>query len=122
METLIPTKTNLGQGGLKANLIDLKLSDDEIEQKLRATLHKQPVVEQKDDFDLDNEIHEHPCCHFACRTNVHCETMDQLVKSFSWALQEHNVCTGSLLVFHVSGQEIPVILGVSLKNPYSMFW
>lgn len=104
-----------GNGGLKPNLINMELSDQEIEQQLNSTLHK-PLVADVTDY-MEEHVHESPCYHFACRKGVHSKRMEQMVKSLSWALQNHNIRTGSMLVFCCAEERIPMILGVCLKKP-----
>ncbi|CAK9052431.1 PARP-type domain-containing protein (Fragment) [Durusdinium trenchii] len=103
-----------GNGGLKAEKIDMKLSDKEIDNKLDQTLHT-PLVKSLTD-DLPN-AHDSPCPHFICRKNCHYPRMQQLVKDLSWRLEEHKVEPASLLLFTVDSHSMPLILGVSMKKP-----
>lgn len=99
---------------MKAEKIDMKLSDKEIDNKLDQTLHT-PLVKSLTD-DLPN-AHDSPCPHFICRKNCHYPRMQQLVKDLSWRLEEHKVEPASLLLFTVDSHSMPLILGVSMKKP-----
>ena len=108
-----------GNGALKATAINMDLSDQDIEKKLDNTLHKPLEVLRPDHVP---DVHESPCFHFACRGNPSLARAEQLVKSLSWALQEHDVDAGSMLLFSLSDKphvSVPVILGVSMKKPMS---
>lgn len=106
-----------GNGGLKAAFIDLQISDKEVDEKLNSTLHA--AVQPHSQHQVEN-VHESPCCSFLCVKNEKHARVKQLVSSLSWALEEHKVHTGHLLVFSVGDSpSIPMILGVAMKKPIS---
>eukprot|EP00438_Fugacium_kawagutii_P004340 Skav207877 [mRNA] locus=scaffold664:397187:404489:+ [translate_table: standard] len=110
------TSCVLGEGALKSAQINMNLSDQDIETKLQATLHKFPEV-----LDADNvsDVHESPCHFFGCRGDPNMERVDQLVKSFSWGLQNNAVDAGSMVVFSVNDSQTTAFLGASMKKPMS---
>ncbi|CAK9000125.1 PARP-type domain-containing protein (Fragment) [Durusdinium trenchii] len=103
-------------GALKAEQIDMTLSDGDVQFKLDETLHQPIMSNQTDDLP---EVHDSPCLPFICRTNCHYPRMQQLVKDLTWRLEEHKVKPASLLLFTVEHSNYPVLLGVSMKRPMS---
>lgn len=126
-----------GFGALKARLINMEMTDDQVAQSLTDSLHapleatslETTIPEQYHDV----EVHDSPCKHFLCEKDPHQSQCEQLVKALSWALEANDVNAGSLLVFTAKAvkelskdaaemqiqtlESYPRILGVALKKP-----
>ncbi|CAK9049182.1 unnamed protein product [Durusdinium trenchii] len=116
-------------GALKASLINVQSGDDDIAQKLEQSLHaplvaiplESQIAGEADSLDI--EVHDTPCPHFVCVHDPNSTRMDQMVKAFSWKLEEHAICAGTMLVFSLAQEfdataaTYPRILGVSVKKP-----
>ena len=108
---------SLGTGALKAELIDMNLDDQDIEQRLNDSLHKPLDIGEAVPPEDIEDVPDTPCPYFACVSHPNFAKAEQLVKSLSWALQENDVEPGALLVFSVNDCQFPMILGVTMKKP-----
>lgn len=115
------TYCTLGLGALKASLIDVLSTDDQIDSSLANTLRS--AADKSAIFSEQNEdlpdVH-HPCFHFLCVKDPLYERVRTFVKHFSQQLEKHELKPGLLLTF--TSDECPEafthFLGVMLKRPH----
>lgn len=116
----LPCIASSGKGALKAELIDVKSSDESVSSFLQSTIHQQILGDTAES--LDNDCDPSPVCNCLpgfCSKDKYFDFASKLVRAFHTCLTERKINTGSLLVLSCS--DIPFtcsfFLGVTLKKP-----
>ncbi|CAK9089611.1 PARP-type domain-containing protein (Fragment), partial [Durusdinium trenchii] len=121
----LPTCLADSNGAIKASKIILDKTDEEIDAFLDESLHK-PIEAPEapnDDEQEESLVHESPCFPFLCCQSDNEDRVTRLVKSLYFGLRDHDIKTGSLLLFThtlADGSDsisFPCVLGVTMKKP-----
>ncbi|CAE7940402.1 unnamed protein product, partial [Symbiodinium necroappetens] len=118
----IPTQLGDGLGALKASLIDIKSSDDDIFRSLTETMHKPLSVPQADAGDLEEE--EEPqsqaqCCPELCMQHPLFGVVEEWRTRLRRQLEHRNIKSSALVTFTSTAFPncLAYVLGVALKRP-----